>query len=338
MIAYTIRRLFVGLLLILALTFFTYVLFFAVPSDPAKQACGKNCNEEQIEQTRIALGYDKPWVNQWTDFLAGVVQGRQYPADEELRANNPNLVTDCEAPCLGFSFVNQQTVNTIIGGALPITASIALVAVVMWVTGGVLFGILAAMTKGSFLDRGLVGLTLIAYAFPSFFIGKFLITYVAIKWQLVDYPVYKTIAEGGFFGWLTALFLPALTLALLYLAGYVRITRSYVLESLNEDYIRTAKAKGVKRRTLITKHALRAALTPLVTMVGLDFAGLMAGALITENIFAYNGLGVIAFQAYTADDLPTMVGLVILTGAFVIVANVIVDILYAVIDPRVRLG
>lgn len=327
-----------GLLLILALTFFTYVLFFAVPSDPAKQACGKNCNEEQIEQTRIALGYDKPWVNQWTDFLAGVVQGRQYPADEELRANNPNLVTDCEAPCMGFSFVNQQTVNTIIGNALPITASIALVAVVMWVTGGVLFGILAAMTKGSFLDRGLVGLTLIAYAFPSFFIGKFLITYVAIKWQLVDYPVYKTIADGGFFGWLTALFLPALTLALLYLAGYVRITRSYVLESLNEDYIRTAKAKGVKRRVLITKHALRAALTPLVTMVGLDFAGLMAGALITENIFAYNGLGVIAFQAYTADDLPTMVGLVILTGAFVIVANVIVDILYAVIDPRVRLG
>lgn len=338
MIAYTVRRLLMGGLLILALTFFTYVLFFAVPSDPAKQACGKNCNEEQIEQTRIALGYDKPWVTQWTDFLKGVVQGRQYPADEELRAANPNLVTDCAAPCMGFSFVNQQTVNTIIGGALPITASIALVALVMWVTGGVLFGILAAMTKGSFLDRGLVGLTLIAYAFPSFFIGKFLITYVAIKWGLVDYPVYKTIAEGGVIGWLSALFLPALTLALLYLAGYVRITRSYVLESLSEDYIRTAKAKGVKGRVLIVKHALRAALTPLVTLIGLDFAALMAGALITENVFSYNGLGVIAFQAYNADDLPTMVGLVILTGAFVILANVIVDILYAVIDPRVRLG
>ena len=327
-----------GLLLILALTFFTYVLFFAVPSDPAKQACGKNCNEEQIEQTRIALGYDKPWVTQWTDFLGGVVQGRQYPADEELRERNPNLVTDCPAPCMGFSFVNQQTVNKIIAGALPITASIAIVALVMWVVGGVLFGILAAMTKGSFLDRGLVGLTLIAYAFPSFFIGKFLITYVSIKWGLVDYPAYQTIADGGFFGWLSALFLPALTLALLYLAGYVRITRSYVLESLSEDYIRTARAKGVKGRVLISKHALRAALTPLVTMIGLDFAALMAGALITENVFAYNGLGVIAYQAYTADDLPTMVGLVILTGAFVIVANVIVDILYAVIDPRVRLG
>jgi peptide/nickel transport system permease protein len=194
------------------------------------------------------------------------------------------------------------------------------------------------MTKGSFLDRGLVGLTLIAYAFPSFFIGKFLITYVSIKWGLVDYPAYQTIAAGGFFGWLSALFLPSLTLALLYLAGYVRITRSYVLESLTEDYIRTAKAKGAKGRVVISKHALRAALTPLVTLIGLDFAALMGGALITENVFNYSGLGVVAFQAYTADDLPTMVGLVILTGAFVIVANVIVDILYAVIDPRVRLG
>lgn len=338
MIAYTVRRLLMGSLLILALTFFTYVLFFAVPSDPAKQACGKNCNEEQIEQTRIALGYDKPWISQWTDFLKGVVQGRSYPDDPAIREANPQLVTECEAPCLGFSFVNQKTVNELITGALPISVSIAVVALVMWVIGGVLFGILAAMTKGSFIDRGLVGLTLIAYAFPSFFIGKFLITYVAIKWQLVDYPAYQTIEEGGVTGWLSALFLPALTLALIYLAGYVRITRSYVLDSLTEDYIRTARAKGLKGRVLITKHALRAALTPLVTMIGLDFATLLGGAIITENVFNYAGLGVVALQAFNADDLPTMVGLVILLGTFVIVANIIVDILYAVIDPRVRVG
>ncbi len=131
---------------------------------------------------------------------------------------------------------------------------------------------------------------------------------------------------------------PALTLALLYLAGYVRITRSYVLESLSEDYIRTARAKGLKGRVLISKHALRAALTPLVTMIGLDFATLLGGAIITETVFNYNGLGVVALQAFNADDLPTMVGLVLLLGTFVIVANIIVDILYAVIDPRVRVG
>jgi peptide/nickel transport system permease protein len=336
--AYAVRRLGIGAVLLLSLTLVTYFLFFAVPSDPAKQACGKNCNEEQIEQTRIALGYDKPWIAQWGDFMTGLVQGRDFPADEQLRERNPNLVTHCAAPCMGFSFVNQQTVNDILSGAFPISASIAVVALVFWVTGGVLFGILAAMTKGSFLDRGLVGLTLIAYAFPSFFIGKFLITYVSIKWGWVEYPAYLSIAEGGISGWLSSLFLPALTLALLFLAGYVRITRSYVLESLSEDYIRTAKAKGLNQRTLIFKHALRAALTPLVTMIGLDFAGLLGGAIITENVFAYNGLGVVALQSFTSDDLPTMVGLVILIGSFVIVANIIVDILYAVIDPRVRLG
>jgi peptide/nickel transport system permease protein len=337
LIAYAVRRLLIGALLLLALTFVTYVLFFAVPSDPAKQACGKNCNEEQIEQTRIALGYDQPWVTQWTDFMQGLVQGRQYPADEELRENNPEIVTDCEAPCLGFSFVNQKTVNQILAGALPISVSIAIVAMSIWVTGSVVIGIIAAMAKGSFLDRGLVGLMLIAYAFPSFFVGKFLITYVSIKWGLVDYPAYQTIAEGGVSGWLSSLFLPGLTLALVYMAGYVRIIRSYVLESLNEDYIRTAKAKGVTPRVLMTRHALRAALTPLITLIGIDFAALLGGALITENVFAYNGLGVVALQAFAADDLPTLVGLVILVGSFVIVANIVVDILYAVVDPRVRL-
>lgn len=338
MIAYTVRRLVIGAMLILSLTFVTYVLFFAVPHDPAKQACGKNCNEEQIEQTRIALGYDKPWIVQWTDFLQGIVTGRDYPDDKQIQQDHPELVTHCPAPCMGFSYVNQQTVNTILAGAFPITASIAVVALVFWVIGGVLFGILAAMTKGSFIDRGLVGLTLIAYAFPSFFIAKFMLTYVAIKWQLVSYPAYVTIADGGVAEWFKNLILPALTLALLYLAGYVRITRSYVLDSLTEDYIRTARAKGLKGRVLISKHALRAALTPLVTMIGLDFATLLGGALITENVFNYAGLGVIALQAFNASDLPTLVGLVILTGTFVIIANVIVDILYAVIDPRVRVG
>ncbi len=114
MFAYAVRRVGIGAVLILSLTLVTYFLFFAVPSDPAKQACGKNCNEEQIEQTRVALGYDKSWIAQWGDFSVGVVQGRDFPADEELRKNNPNIVTHCAAPCMGFSFVNQQTVNEIL--------------------------------------------------------------------------------------------------------------------------------------------------------------------------------------------------------------------------------
>jgi len=208
----------------------------------------------------------------------------------------------------------------------------------MWVTGGVLFGVIAAVRKGTLVDRGIVALSLIFYAFPAFFIGLFLLKFVAIKWGLVEVPQYTAIADGGVGLWLQGLLLPGLTLALLYMAGYVRMTRAFVLESMSEDYVRTARAKGLKSRRVLTKHSMRAALTPLVTMIGLDFAGLMGGAIITETVFNYNGLGKLAVDATVTYDLPTIIGLVLLLGTFVIVANIIVDVLYAVIDPRVRVG
>jgi peptide/nickel transport system permease protein len=160
---------------------------------------------------------------------------------------------------------------------------------------------------------------------------------MAVKWQIFPFPQYQTLAEGGLGGWLSNLMLPAVTLALLYLAGYVRITRAFVLESMSEDYIRTAKAKGLRPRTVLFKHALRAALTPLVTMIGLDFASLLGGAIITETVFSFHGLGALAVRANTSYDLPVLIGLLLLAGFFVIMANIVVDVLYAYIDPRVRL-
>ncbi len=145
-------------------------------------------------------------------------------------------------------------------------------------------------------------------------------------------------SEGGVGPWLANLLIPAFTLALVFTAGYVRMTRAFVLESMNEDYIRTAKAKGLPGRVVLYKHGLRAALTPLVTMTGLDFATLLGGAIITESVFAYPGLGLLTVQASRAWDLPTIIGVVVLAGTFVILANIIVDISYAFIDPRVRLG
>lgn len=336
--AYIVRRCAMGLVLVLAVTLVTFVLFFASGVDPARFACGKNCTEDQRNVTRKALGYDKPTLEQWTSFLGGLVAGRDFPADPELRKTNPELVTHCEAPCFGYSHLNAKTVNELISEAAPVTASLAVVALVMWLIGGVLFGILAAITKGSFLDRGIVGLTLIAYAFPSFFIGVFLLKYVVVKWQVFPYPSYVEIAEGGLWSWFSNLLLPAFTLALLFLASYVRMTRAFVLESLSEDYIRTAKAKGLQQRRVLFKHGLRAALTPLVTMAGLDFASLLGGAIITESVFAYNGLGLLTLQANAASDLPTIIGVVVLAASAVIVINIIVDISYAFIDPRVRLG
>lgn len=336
--AYIVRRCMIGVVLLLALTLVTFLLFFASPVDPARFACGKNCSEGQRDVARKALGYDLPVHEQWTNFMKGLAVGRDFPADEELRKAAPEVVTHCAAPCLGYSHYNAKTVNALVVEAAPVSISLAIVALILWLLGGVLLGILAAVTKGSILDRGIVGLTLIAYAFPTFFIAVFLLKYIAIKWQILEYPSYISIAEGGLFGWLSNLFLPAFTLALVFMAGYVRMTRAFVLESMSEDYIRTARSKGLKERKVLFKHGLRAALTPLVTMTGLDFATLLGGAIITESVFSYPGLGLLAVQANGAYDLPTIIGILILAGGFVILANIIVDIAYAFIDPRVRLG
>jgi peptide/nickel transport system permease protein len=336
--AYAARRVVIGLMLLLVLSFVTFVLFFAAPVDQARFACGKICNEDQIAVTEKALGYDKPVHEQWAGFVKGVAVGRDYPLDPELRAAAPDIVTHCAAPCFGYSQLNARTVNELVGEAAPTSISLAFVAVLMWLAGGITLGILAAVRKGTIVDRGIVGLTLIAYAFPTFFIGVFFLKYVVIKWGFLSYPEYTTVEEGGLGGWFANLLLPSFTLALVFLASYVRMTRAFVLESMGEDYIRTATAKGLAGRKVLFKHGLRAALTPLVTMTGLDFATLLGGAIITESVFTYPGLGLLTVQASAAWDLPTIIGVVVLAGSFVIVANIVVDIAYAFIDPRVRLG
>lgn len=338
MFAYTVRRLISGLLLLVVMSVVTFALFFAGPSHPERFACGQKCTDQQLEQTEKALGFDDPVMVQWGKFAKGVVAGRQYPDDAALRAAAPDLVSECPAPCLGYSRVYSENVTVLLAEALPISASLAVMAFILWISGGVLLGVTAALFKGTVVDRGLVGLSLVAFAFPSFFIGLFFLKFVSIKWGLVPYPEYASIAEGGVGLWVQGLLVPGLTLALLFMAGYVRITRAFVLETMTEDYIRTARAKGLRQRVVVGKHTLRAVLTPLVTMAGLDLAGLVGGAIITENVFNYQGLGKLAVVSTERSDLPVIVGIVLLLATFVILANIVVDLLYAAIDPRVRLG
>jgi peptide/nickel transport system permease protein len=337
-IAYVIRRLVSGVLLIVLMSIVTFALFFASPINPADFACGKNCSVEQKEQTAAALGYDESFIVQWGKFAKGVFVGRDYPDDPALKETAPETIVHCAAPCLGYSTERSDTVTNLIKETMPVSLSIAVVAFTLWITGGVVLGVIAALKRGTIIDRGLVGLSLILYAFPTFFVGLLLYKFVAIQWGWVDIPRYTTIADGGVTGWLSSLLLPGITLAAFFMAAYVRMTRAYVLESLSEDYVRTARAKGLPNRTVTYKHALRAALTPIVTMAGLDFAGLMGGAIITEAVFNYPGMGKLAVAANNDYDLPTLVGLVLLLASFVIIANIIVDLLYAVIDPRVRLS
>jgi len=339
-IAFAIRRILVGIAMLLAMVLVVFVLFFAA-GNPARDVCGKFCTPDKLKQITQVYGYDQPLTYQFGQFMKGLVIGRDFPVDDKYRAQlektHPELVIHCDAPCLGYSQHDSMTVNAEIAKYYPITIQLAIFSFLLWIVFGILFGVLAAVFKGRWLDRIVVGVTLVVYALPTFFVGTFLLQYISIRWKLFPYPRYVSIADGGPIAWITSLFLPALTLALFYMAGYVRITRAFVLESMSEDYIRTAKAKGLPMRVVLFKHGLRAALTPLLSMAGLDFAALLAGAVITESVFNYQGLGLLAVTANKNSDLPILIGLVITAGAAVIVMNIIVDLLYAYVDPRVRL-
>lgn len=335
MFAYALRRILVGALMLVVMSMVTYVLFFASSPQPERYACGTKCTEQQLLDTKKALGYDQPIATQWAKFAKGIVAGRSFPEDKSV--TDDKFRTDCPAPCLGISKYYGTTVTALIKDRLPVSASLAIIAFVIWMVVAVLLGIVAALRKATLLDRGIVGISLIAYAFPSFFIGLLFLQYLTISPALFDAPKYTSLLSNPV-AWLTGLLLPAITLALLYIAGYIRITRAFVLETSTEDYIRTARAKGLTQRVVVGKHTLRAVLTPLVTMSGLDLAGLLGGAIITENVFSLDGLGRLATASIGRFDLPVVVGVVLLVATFVIIANIIVDLLYAVIDPRVRLG
>jgi peptide/nickel transport system permease protein len=209
-------------------------------------------------------------------------------------------------------------------------------AFILWIIPGVLLGIYSALRRDRWQERVVMGTALIGYSFPSFFIGLLLLFFVVIKWQLLPYPSYVPPQEDPVQFFQTML-LPWITLALVFAAFYIRLTRNQMLETLSEDYIRTARAKGLPERTVIRKHGLRAGLTPIVTAAGLDLAGLLGGAIIVESVFTLPGLGRLAINSVLDADLPVITATVLVAGFFIVVANIIVDLLYAVIDPRVRL-
>jgi len=335
--AYSVRRLISGILLLVVMSVVTFYLFYASSSTPERFACGPKCTPAQLETTKKALGYDEPTIVQWGKFAKGFVVGREFPDDEKLREAAPDQVVECGPGCLGYSTGYGKLVTSLIKEKLPVSVSLALAAFVLWMAGGVILGVTAALFKGKLLDKAIVGLSLVAFAFPTFFIGLLLLKFVSIRWGLVPLPKYTPITDNPWL-WASGMVLPAITLALVYMAGYIRMTRAFVLETVTEDYIRTARAKGLTKRVVIGKHTLRAVLTPLVTLAGLDLAGLLGGAIITEKVFNFNGVGKLSITAIQRNDLPLIVGIVLLVASFVIVANIVVDLLYAVIDPRVRLG
>ena len=327
--AYVIRRVLIMLLMLLLLSFAVFFLFSLLPADVARLTCGKICTDETIELNRIRLGLDKSIFEQYWIFLSGIFVGRVY--------GQGATAIVCDAPCLGYSFTRQEPVLDLITDRLPATIFLALGAFVLFLIGGVSLGVYSALRRGKWQDKSVMGISLVGYSLPSFFIGLVVIFFVVIRWKLLPFPSYVQPWDDPV-KFLQTMILPWLVLAILYAAFYTRLTRSQMLETLGEDYIRTARAKGLPEKIVIRKHALRAGLTPIVTAAGLDLAGLLGGAIILETIFSLPGIGSLAVSAVLNPDLPILVGITLITATFIIVANLIVDLLYAVIDPRVRLA
>jgi peptide/nickel transport system permease protein len=331
---FIVRRLIATVFLLIVVSMITFAIFFLIPRlagqnsyQLATQYVGRNPTRAAVLQIEAKLGLNEPVYVQYGRFLRGVVFGEHF--------NAGTSTTYCPPPCFGYSFRNQQPVWPLMVSSLPVTASLAVGAAILWLVGGVAIGVISALRRGTLFDRFSMGLALAGVSLPIFFTGLISLELFSYKWPLFPNVTFVPITQNPFL-WARNLVLPWITLAFLYAALYARLTRAGMLETMGEDYIRTARAKGLPERTVIVRHGLRAALTPIITIFGMDLGALLGGAVITEHTFSLNGLGQFTILAINNQDLPEILGVTMLAAFFIIIANLIVDILYAVVDPRVR--
>ncbi|MDO9381178.1 MAG: ABC transporter permease [Nocardioidaceae bacterium] len=330
MFGYLLRRVISGILVLLAVSFVLFTVFAKGPAQPALAYCSKGvCTAEQLDIIERNLGLDQPLLQQYGTYIKGVVAGREI--------NSGTLSLDCNVPCLGYSFKKFEMVTPFLLDRFPATLSIALGASVVFLTVGVAVGVISARNRGKPLDRGLQGFTMLATAIPYYLVALLAFLFLVSKWGLFPTTEYVAPFAESFSGWFKGMLLAWLVLGLFYTTAYVRYSRGSMVEALNEDYVRTARAKGLTDRRVALKHALRAALVPVVTIFGLDFATILAGTIFTERIFNIQGIGLEALQSIGQQDLPVISATVLIAATFVVVSNIVVDVAYAALDPRVRL-
>jgi peptide/nickel transport system permease protein len=331
-LAYLIRRLFAVIVMMLVITLVTFGIFFLIPKwvgvDPATYFIGKQGDPASLEGIRQKMGLSDPILVQFWHFVRGLFVGRDY--------SNGSDVTHCPAPCFGYSFRTEQEIWPVLTDRLPVTLSLAAGACVMWLLAGVSTGVMSALKRGTALDRTSMGIALAGVSLPIYFTALISLSVFVygLKWFDGQYVPFGQDPAGWFGGML----LPWVTLAFLYAAMYARLTRATMLEVLGEDYIRTARAKGLSEPMVIGKHAMRSTMTPILTILGMDLGALIGGAILTETAFSLPGLGQAAVTAISTKDFPLILGVTLIAALAVAVANLVVDLLYAVIDPRVRLS
>jgi peptide/nickel transport system permease protein len=321
MLYYLVRRVVWALGVLLAVSAITFAIFYLMPpGDPALRFAGKQPTTESIKQVRQNLGLDKPWYVQYGKFLKATATGDKYGW-----------------PGLGFSYDSNVSIRSKVIERAPRTLSLILGASIIWLVFGIVIGVISAIKRRTLVDRLAMGFALFGISAPVFWLGLMglFIFWYKLGWTAGTGYVSPTTSITG---WADHLLLPWIVLALLYAAIYARMVRGNLLDAMGEDFIRTARAKGLSESRVIFRHGLRASLAPVVTMFGLDIALLVGGAVITESVFNLDGLGFMAIDAVYRQDLPAVLGVVLLGTFAVVFMNLLVDIVYAFLDPRVRYG
>lgn len=318
MINFFVRRVVSGIIVLWIISMLVFALFFAVPNNVARKMAGHNASAATVKLIEQRLHLNEPIYVQYKDYMLKALHGD-----------------------FGTDYYYQLPVSHVIKEALPITASLALGASIIWLVLGVLGGVISAIKPRTLTDRSVTVIAVVFYSVPSFVLGTqllfwlyFKLTQAGIDW----FPAAGYSPLGlGVGPWFQHLILPWITLAMISAATYSRLTRGSMLEVLSEDYIRTARAKGISENRVIYRHALRSALIPIATQFGIDLGALLGGAVLTEQVFGLEGLGKTSIEAIRNQDLPVVMGIVLLAAFFVVVANILVDMVYAFLDPRVRL-
>jgi peptide/nickel transport system permease protein len=317
-VGYLIRRLLTGLIVVWLVATLTFFLFFARPVyTVARQVAGHAATPQVIQQAINNLGLNEPIMTQYWHFLKNLLHGN-----------------------LGYSYYTGESVDTMLRQDLPPTISLVIGGTILWLIVGLSVGIISATRARSVFDRVSSVGVLIGLSMPAFVIGELLIGYVFQPLYSHGFHFFNTgyagITSGisPFFG---HMILPWITLATIQAAIYTRLSRGQLLETLGEDYIRTARSKGLSERRVIFRHGVRAALTPVLSQLGVDMGQLLGGVVVVETVFGLGGIGQISVEAVDQDNLPVIIGFVIIAAIFVVIANIVVDLLYAALDPRVRI-
>lgn len=317
MMRFILSRLGFGALVLFMLSIFIFVLFYVTPSDPARIIAGDKATEALMDQIRTNLGLDKPIWEQYLIFIGNLLQGD-----------------------LGYSYRSSLPVADLVLVRIPATMSLVFGAVVVWLAIGIPIGIASAKRPGSFRDRFGQGFALVGISFPTFVLGMlalYTLYFLPTRFGFTLFPPsgYVPFTQDPL-QWAWHLLLPWLTLALVTAAVYARLTRGQMLDVLSQDYVRTARAKGLTERRVVYVHAFRSAMPPLVTQLGIDIGLLLGGVIVIEQVFGLQGVGALAVTSVAMQDRPVVIAIVLLGGLFVVLSNLIVDMFYALLDSRVR--